>query len=156
MIRRAVRTDAPAMLAMARALAQESPKYRDKDFDESKLMALAERLQGTLLVENAAILVDERAGELVGMMIVVLAERFFGGDMYVTDLTLYVKPEHRGGTSFARLVQTAETWARKQGVRDAAFGVSTEINAEATVHAYQRMGYTLSGYTLTKTLNHGD
>lgn len=155
MIRQAIRADAQVMIEMGRALAMESPKYREMAFDEAKLMALGERINSAMMADNACSFVAERSGEVVGMMIVALAERFFGGDLYVTDITLYVKPEHRGGMAFARLVIAAETWARERGIRDAAFGVSTEIDAQRTVHAYQRLGYTLSGYTLTKTL-HGD
>jgi GNAT superfamily N-acetyltransferase len=155
-IRVATPADAPAMIDMGRALALESPKYRDMTFDEAKLMALGERINSVLMSDLACSFVAERAGQVIGMMVVGMAERFFGGDLYVTDLTLYVKPEHRGGLAFARLVQAAEAWARERGVRDACFGVSTEVHAERTVHAYQRMGYRLTGYTLTKTLAHGD
>lgn len=156
MIRRATTADAQAMIDMGRALALESPKYRGMEFDEAKLMAFGERINSALMSRLACSFIAERAGKAVGMMVVAMAERFFGGDLYVTDVTLYVKPEHRGGLAFARLVQAAETWARDRGVRDACFGVSTEVDAERTVHAYQRMGYRLTGYTLTKTLANGD
>lgn len=155
-VRRAGAADVPAMIAMGRALAAESPKYRRMGFDEAKLEALGQRLEGTLLAENGCMLVAEHAGEVVGMMVLVLAERWFSGDLYMTDLTLYVKPEHRGGFAFARLVQAGEAWARRRGVADVCLGVSTEIDAERTVCAYQRLGYRLTGYTLTKTLAHGD
>ena len=158
MIRRATPADAPAILAMGRAPAVESPKYREKGFDEARLMALGERLSGTLLAENpdACVLVAERAGEVIGMMIPVVAERFFSGELFVTDLTLYLKPEHRGGLAFARLVRAAEDWARQRGVLDCNFGVSTEIHPERTVRAYKGLGYTLTGYTLTKKLTDGN
>lgn len=156
MIRAATPDDAPGILAMGRALLEESPKYQAMQYDEAKLMQLGERLTSALLSEHAAVLVAERRGVLLGMIVLVVAERFFGGDRYVTDLTVYVRPEVRGGLVFARLIQAAEAWARERGVRDCAFGVSTEIDAERTVCAYQRMGYRLTGYTLTKTLTDGN
>lgn len=157
MIRRATRADAPVIFSMGQALAQESPKYRDMVLDEAKMMALGDRLQGTLLSELACVFIAEKAGEPIGMMVGVMAERWFSNERYVSDLTLYVKPEHRGGLAFVRLVQAVERWAREQGVPYAAFGVSTEIHPEQTVRAYERLGYTLSGYTLTKKLaDHGD
>lgn len=155
-IRKATREDAGEIIAMGRALALESPKYRDMHWDEAKLMDLGERINSVLAADQACSFVAQQRGEMAGTMIIVVAERFFGGDLYVTDVTLYIKPEHRGGFVFARLVQAAEKWARERGVRDAAFGVSTEIDAPRTVRAYERMGYTVTGYTLTKTLAEHD
>lgn len=151
-VRRATPADVPAMIEMGRALALESPKYRDMDFDAGKLAALGEQLFAAMAADHTCLLVAERASQVVGMMVVVTVERWFGGDRFVSDLTLYVRPEHRGGFAFVRLVMAAEAWATERGVRDAAFGVSTEIHAKRTVRAYRRLGYTLSGYTLTKTL----
>jgi GNAT superfamily N-acetyltransferase len=153
-IRRATAADFPALVALGHDLARESPKYQTKGYSPEKTAALGERLLA--MPEHAQILVAESGGEAVGMMVIAIAERFFSDECYVTDFTLYVKPEHRGGLAFARLVQAAEAWARERGIRDACFGVSTEIDAERTVCAYQRMGYRLTGYTLTKTLAHGD
>lgn len=155
-VRRATRADAPAIIAMGRELIAESPNYRGEPLSEEKVMALGERLQGTLLAQDGCVLVTERDGELVGMMVICIVERFFGDGKFVTDLTLYVKPPYRGSLAFPRLVQAAERWARDQGVFKVVFGVSTEIHPQETVHAYQRMGYTLNGYTLTKWLHHGD
>lgn len=153
MIRRAIKTDAPAIMAMGRALAMESPRYQNMKFDEAKLMALFDRMLGTLLSEDACIFVSEISGEVVGMMVGFISTRFFSDEQFVTDLTLYVKPEHRGGTSFARLVKAVENWAASHGIYDLVFGVSTQIHPEKTVRAYERMGYTLAGYTMVK---HGD
>lgn len=152
-VRRATAADTPALIAMGRALHAESPRYRDMPFSEAKLARLAARLQGTLLAEDAGVFVAEAGGEPVGMAVVILAERWFNEERFATDLTMYVKPEHRGGRLFLRLVQAMEDWARAQGVRDIAIGVSTEIHPQRTVHAYERLGYTLTGHTLTKTLH---
>lgn len=135
---------------MGRALHDESPRYRDMSFNEQKLEALAVRLQGTLLASDAAILVADLDGELIGMFIGVISERWFSDDKFVTDLTLYVKPEHRGGSSFLRLIKAFEAWAASQGVHDIAIGVSTEIHAARTVRAYEVLGYRLAGYTMVK------
>lgn len=153
-VRRATAADIPALVALGHNLARESPKYQSKGYSPEKTAALGERLLA--MPDHAQILVAERGGEVIGMMVIAIAERFFSDERYVTDFTLYVQPRHRGGGAFPALIWAAEAWALAHGVRDLAFGVSTEIDAERTVHAYQRMGYTLSGYTLTKTLAHGD
>lgn len=154
-VRRATPDDVPAMVAMGRALHDESPRYRDMPFSERKLVDLAARLRGTLLSEDAAMFVATAGDALVGMAVVVTQPRFFNDERFLTDLTVYVKPEHRGGRAFLRLVNAWETWAVQQGVLDLAIGVSTEINAQATVCAYERLGYRLAGYTMVKSLRHG-
>lgn len=153
-IRRATPADTEALIAMGAALHAESPRYRDMAFKPEKLRQLAERLADPAAADLSAVFVAESAGEPVGMFVAVMAERWFCDELYVTDLTVYVKPEHRGGSSFFRLVRAVEQWAAERGVTDIAVGVSTEVHAERTVRAYERLGYTLSGYTVTKALNH--
>jgi GNAT superfamily N-acetyltransferase len=153
-VRRATPADTPALIAMGRALHDESPRYRDMPFSEAKLVKLSSRLHGSLLCSDAVILVATAAGEIVGMTIGILAERWFNDERYVTDLTVYVKPEHRGGSAFPRMVKALEAWAAEQGVSDLAVGVSTEIHAEKTVRAYEKLGYRLAGYTMVKTNGH--
>jgi GNAT superfamily N-acetyltransferase len=149
-VRRATPADFPALIAMGRALHDESPRYRDMPFNPDKLLALAGRLQGSLLYADAVILVATAGGEPVGMTVGVVAERFFNDERYVTDLTVYVKPEHRGGSAFLRMIRALEAWAADQGVADLAIGVSTEIHADRTVCAYEKLGYRLAGYTMVK------
>lgn len=156
-VRRAGSADIEPMIEMGRALHQESPRYRTMRYDPDKLRRVAARLQGTLLAEDGVMLVAEAGGQVVGMLVGILAERWFGPDRYATDLTVYVRPEHRGGTAFVRLVAAFEAWAREQGVDEVDIGISTDIHAERTVHAYERLGYRLSPTRIvTKTLNHGN
>lgn len=155
-VRRATEADTQALIAMGRMLHAESPRYRDMPFAESKLLILAKRLQGTLLAEESCVFVAVTGGEVIGMLVGIASVRWFNDERYVTDLTVYVKPEHRGSSAFFRLVKALEGWAWKQGIDDLALGVSTEIHPNETVRAYLRMGYTLSGHTVTKTLTHGD
>lgn len=157
-VRRATPADTETLIVMGRAMHDESPRYRAKGFNPDKLRALAAHLNGAHLADNpnAAIFVAETGGELVGMFVAVAAERWFCDERFVTDLAVYVKPEHRGSTAFVRLVTAFEAWAREHGIWDLTPGVSTEINPRQTVCAYERLGYTLSGYTMTKTLDHGD
>ena len=149
-IRRATAADIPALVEMGRALHDESPRYKDMAYSDSKVAALAERIMTGPMAQAAVILVADIDGVLVGMFVAVIAERWFCDERYVTDLTVYVKPHHRGGRTFFRLLMAFECWATEQGIADKAIGVSTEINAEQTVCAYKRLGYRLAGYTMVK------
>jgi GNAT superfamily N-acetyltransferase len=153
-IRRATAADVEALVAMGRALHAESPRYRDMPLDEGKLRRLAD---ACIAIDDAAVLVAVAAGEVVGMFVGSVQERWFGPDRYATDLTVYVKPAHRGGSAFHRLAKAFEAWARERGVTEIDIGVSTDVHTDRTVCAYERMGYTLSPTRIVvKTLtDHG-
>jgi GNAT superfamily N-acetyltransferase len=127
-IRRACTADLNALVAMGRAMHAESPRYRAMDFDPVKVRAVAGRLM---------------AGDAGMVFLATIGERWFGPDRYVTDLVVYVRPEHRGGSAFFRLVCALEGWAAQQGVLQVDLGVSTGVQVEQTVRAYERLGYTL-------------
>jgi len=149
-IRPATADDLPALIEMGRALHDESPRYRDMAFNPEKLRRLFEQLQGTLLTEPGCCLVAEHDGYITGMTVGIIAQRWFSDDVFLSELTMYVRPAHRGGSTFRRLVKALEDWAAGQGIQDMALGVSTEIHPEATVRMYQRLGYELAGYSMVK------
>lgn len=149
-IRPATFTDLDALIAMGQALHDESPRYQGMAFNPAKLRVLFDRLQGSILAPVGCVFVAERDGEIVGMTVGLIVDRWFSDERFLTDLTLYVKPEHRRGTTFMRLVRALEGWARAEGIADLALGVSTEIHAARTVEAYEAMGYRLAGYTMVK------
>lgn len=149
-IRPAIAADLPDLIEMGRALHAESPRYRDMAFNPEKLRRLFEQLQGTLLTEPGCCLVAEHDGYITGMTVGIIAQRWFSDDVFLSELTMYVRPEHRTGVTFLRLVRALERWAKGQGVNDIAVGVSTEIHAQQTVRAYQAMGFELAGYSMVK------
>lgn len=154
-IRRATPADIEALLAMAAAMHAESPRYRSMQFNPEKLRNLAQAITSAPH-EEATILVAAAGGEILGMFVGLIAQRWFGDDRFATDLAVYVKPEHRRGGLFFRLVRAAEEWATGHGIEDLDIGVSTDVHTEETVHAYLRMGYTLSPTrVVTKKLQHG-
>ncbi|MGJ7508679.1 N-acetyltransferase family protein [Variovorax sp. GT1P44] len=149
-VRRATEADLDAMVAMGQALHDESPRYQGMAFSPEKLRRLWEHLKGTLLTEVGCVFVAEHEGEVIGLTVGLIADRWFSEERYLTDLTMYVKPEHRDGMAFRRLVRALEQWGQEQGISQLALGVSTEIHADRTVRAYERMGYRLAGYTMVK------
>lgn len=153
-VRAATEADLPELIEMGRALHDESPRYQGMAFNPRKLTELWAQLKGTLLVPAGCVFVAVRDGYTVGMTVGIIATRWFSDERYLTDLTMYVKPEHRHGRAFPRLVAALEAWAADQGIAEIALGVSTEIHAEATSRAYTRLGYRLAGYTMVKSNGH--
>lgn len=150
-VRPATAADIPAMIEMGWAMHQEAPRYRSMQYDRAKLHALC-----TALLEPGGMFVAEEDGRLVGMALVVIGERWFSADRYITDLVVYVAPEQRGGRAFLRLILAVEGWARAHGMDlDIDIGVSTGVTTEQTVRAYERMGYTLLPTRIvTKRISH--
>lgn len=85
--------------------------------------------------ENGLVLVDERAGEIVGMIGVIATLHPTSGDSVMSELFWYVLPHARGGG--LRLLRTAEDWARSIGVAK-----SIVVSPNRKVSAlYKRLGY---------------
>lgn len=141
-IRLAVEADVDTLIVMGRAMHAESPRYRGRAFSDDKLRGLAARLIG-MQPDQAALIVATEGGELVGMFVALAVQDWFGDDWHLSELAVYVKPEHRGGMAFFRLVRAAERWAAGRGLPELEVGVSTGVASDAAVCAYQRLGYTL-------------
>lgn len=151
-VRRATARDLDDIVRMGEAMHKESPRYRSMRFDASKVRALAARL---IDMPQGELFVAERGCEVIGMAAAVVGERWFGPDRYVTDLAVYLMPQHRGSGVFMWLVRVLEAWAVEMGVQDVDLGISTGIGVEETVRAYQHLGYTVADTrVVTKRLDH--
>ena len=138
-IRKATALDIPALLSMGRAMHAESPRFSPLSYSDVKVYELIDHLFRT--PKAGGILVAEHSGEVVGMVVFFVAEHFFGGDKFASDLCVYVTPEYRGGSAFTRLVYAFEKWADDLGVTEKLLGVSTGIHTEQTVRMLERLGY---------------
>ena len=124
---------------MGAAMHAESPRYRTLDFDEEKLFNLAQYLIVT--PSAGGTLVAESQGRIAGMLAFAVGEFYFGKDKYASDVVMYLKPEHRGGSLFPRMVAAFEKWADEFGVKEKQLGVSADIDSERVVAVLLRLGY---------------
>lgn len=147
-VRRMEAADVEACLELAYAMAQESPRYRDKGWNKDKLRDFTLRMIG---VENHGWFVADEGGAIIGVALGFLQTYFFSDELYAADLAVYVTPEHRGSSTALRLVRALEQWAFASGARELTLGTSTETNAAQTVCVYQKLGYKMSSYGLIKT-----
>lgn len=149
--RRTTDADLDALVEMGRAMHLESPAYRETVYDETKVRAVYRGLAGTLLAPGGCAFVAEHAGAIVGMAVAICGTRWFNSDTFVSDLVVYVRPEHRAGTAFRRLVRELEQWTRAQGIGELVLGISTGVHAERTAAAYRAMGFEPFSISLRKT-----
>lgn len=149
-IRPATVDDVPAILGLAKRMHAESPRFSRRAFSAAKCeAALAALLAGRL---TGSTLVAEKDRTIIGMMVGIVTEHFFGTEKMATDLALYIAPEHRGGSLAPKLIKAFEKAMRATGAVEVSLGISTEIAAERTVELYRAQGYRLSGYSMLKEL----
>lgn len=139
LVREATRDDVGAVMEMGRAMHAESPSLRGLDYDEAKVLNLIEFLIAN--PNSGGVLVAEIEGKIGGMLLFFVAEHFFGKDKYASDLCVYLRPEHRGGRGFLRLIRAFETRAGELGVAEKLLGISTGVHPERTAAALTRLGY---------------
>lgn len=144
--------DVEALVAMGKAMHEEAPEHRRKDFSEAKARRLVQSLCGVLPPPSvpSCALVAVLENEPIGMMGGFVVEHFFGHDKTATDYVLYVKPEHRGGSAAVRLVRAFEEWAMQHDPYEIVPGVTTGIQTEKTVGFYRKLGYEVNGATLVR------
>lgn len=146
-VRRATAADGPALVALGRAMAAESPRYCRTNFDEAKCL---QTFHALLEAPVGIVLVAEDHTGLVGMMAGFALENFFGRAINASELVLYVTPALRGSRVALRLVKAFEQWAGEMGAETVEVGVSTEVHVERTVEFYQRLGFEPTGVRLLK------
>lgn len=150
-VRYATEFDTSALVRLGRAMHDESPRFRARQFDEVKALAVS---RNVISSPSGCAIVAEKEGEIIGMVGAFVFEHFFGQDKIVSDYVVYVSPGHRGGTLMVRMVKLLEAWAREVGAVELSLGVSTEVEAERTVRLYEQMGYRQSGFSVLKDINH--
>lgn len=140
--------DLPALLDLARAMHEESPRYRDIAFSAEKVGQLILQLHGHPL--TGTLLVADLDGEIIGTMWGYLAEYFFSEERMATDVLIYIAPAHRKGRTARRLVEAFETWGVSRGARNIQLGVSSGINNVGCARFFERIAYHTTGFSLSK------
>jgi GNAT superfamily N-acetyltransferase len=118
--------------------------FRDDPWSDDKVRKLFEHPQAF------AMGVLSSDGELVAIFLGFVAPQFFGDGLGAKDLAMYVKPEHRGGMHFVRLVRAFERWAKLRGARVCTLGQSTGVAMDRTRKLFERLGYITTGYSTRK------
>ena len=76
----------------------------------------------------------------------------FSGKL-VSDMLVYVVPEHRGSMLGSRFVKVIERWAQVRQADRIMLGQSTGIgDINRVIKFYEKLGYTATGFNCTKEL----
>lgn len=120
-IRLAESEDLSAILRLGEQFRAASP-YRDVlvQNDEHAQIILRKLIRG----EGGAMWVADRAGEVVGMIGMILFPHYFSGELMASELLFYVDPMSRG--MGLKLLRAAEAWAVACGARSISMIAPTE------------------------------
>jgi GNAT superfamily N-acetyltransferase len=146
-VRPAQAKDIEQVNVMVAAMSNESPRYSRYPVNPSKVRNLV-----TYFCDGpeGGGFVAEFNGEIVGMIAGMVVESRTHDYKFAADVGVYVTPEHRGSSAALRLIRMWEAWAFAQGADEVNLGISTDVNAEQTVHIYGRLGYKMSGRSMVK------
>lgn len=143
MIREATHADIPRLVDLGVRFMRESGYARHLAINEDAQANLAADL---IEAPHGLVLIDEQAGEAVGMIGVIATTHPHSGDSVMSELFWYVLPRARGGG--VRLLLAAEQWARSNGVAK-----SLVVSPNETVSdLYRRLGYARLEEQFIKTL----
>ena len=130
--------DIPETVELARKFVEESAFSRFT-FSHEKMAA---NLSLAITHPHIAFChVVEHEGKLVGALVGYISEFFFGPDLIASDSGWFVLPEYRGSRSAVRLLKNFEKWAKANGAKEVAMGVSTDVSPEKTGALLQKLGY---------------
>lgn len=89
---------------------------------------------------DGLVLVVEKDGIVIGGIAAMVAEQWYSFDRIATDVSVFILPEHRGGTAPARLLNAYREWAESRGAVYALAGISTSVTVERTQALYEALG----------------
>ena len=144
------REDALELLKIAEQMHKEAVNYNHKKFDKERLWALFDASVRT--PARTCMVYAKDGDEIVGGILGHINNQYFSGDLVASDLGMFIKPEHRGGTTFIRLFKAFEQWAIDNKATSIIVGHTTGVNTEKSKGMFARLGYDLMGYIFHKEL----
>lgn len=137
-IRPATHADIDELVALGQVMAAESPRFSQLPYNPAKVRAMLHR---QICNPLGLVLVSVIGGEVVGVFLGGASEHWACDGLIAFDMALFVMPEHRGGTSAARLLTGYASWAKQIGAAMATAGISTQVHAEQTARLYSGLGF---------------
>lgn len=138
--------DIPSLVELGRQMHGES-SFAPMDFDGevfgATLLSLIETGQFLVVAEN-------ESGDVVGGMLGVAYQSWFGKNLMVNDMGLCLRPDVRGGMTAARLIHAFVAWGEEKGAKQIRAGVTTRY--EGAERLYEGLGFDRVGAAFCKTL----
>jgi GNAT superfamily N-acetyltransferase len=146
MIRKACKEDVPTLVHMGKEMHLES-SYASLDYSESKVSDFI-----LYMMEYGVVLVEDKAGEVIGAVIGYTYQPYFSNALIATDAALFVTKAHRGGMAAVKLIKGFTDWAKDQGVSQIRPGISVGGDVNGVTKLYERLGYQTVGAVFMKEI----
>lgn len=144
-LRPATTDDLDALVALAYAMHDESPRFRLYQFVPDRFR----HSLGTVMnLKHGFVMVAESEGVIVGAFAGMAAPHFACDFLQAQDIGLFITPEHRGGTLAARLVRSFLEWAQSIEA-EPTIGINTGVTPERTAQLLAALGARQSGTNWT-------
>lgn len=139
-IRNATLSDIPSILELSEAMHRES-RFKLFDYDKEKVTQLL-----TTLINNeyGIVIVVDDDGILGGIMGIV-SEHYFGRDKMASDLALFVQQDSRGTKIAIKLIKEYIVQATAKGAVDICISNTTGYEPESVGRFYQMLGFNRVG-----------
>lgn len=143
MIRLATEADVAHLVELARAMHAEATALAHTTFDDEKVGVAFQRSIG----DGPAFVHLDPAGEIDGMLLALVGERWYSRERMVSDLVVYMRPARRGGLGGYRLLDALLAWCEDRGIapQNVQLGITTGVQPAATGAFYERLGFESAG-----------
>lgn len=139
-IRNATLLDITSIVEMAKLMHSQS-RFKRFNYDKEKMKELV-----TNLINNeSGILIVMEDVSLVGGIMGIVAEQYFGRDKAATDLGLFVQPDSRNAKIAIKLITEYIKQAKDKGAIDVCIGNSTGRELELVGKLYESLGFKMMG-----------
>lgn len=143
MIRLAEIKDVPVLVELGKGMHRDS-QYGQFSYDEEKV---ANFVHTVIVNEDGVAYVSEDSnGVIHGGILGWVSQHWFGFDLMMSDIALYVDAKSRGGMVAARLIRRFIQHGEEAGCKQIVLSNSTGYEKERVAKLYDRMGMDHVGY----------
>jgi L-amino acid N-acyltransferase YncA len=138
-LRMATIDDLPAMAVLGREMHATS-SYAPMDYDPERLK---ETITDMMNKSQFVVVTEDTNGEVIGGMVGMVTQSWFGRDMVANDLALFVAGNARGGMAAIKMMKAFVHWAKLAGAKQIRPGVTT--GHERAEQLFERLGFARCG-----------
>lgn len=135
-IRNATLLDITSIVEMAELMHSQS-RFKRFNYDKAKMKALVTNL----VIDASGILIVMEDVSLVGGIMGIVAEHYFGTDKMAVDLGLFVNPDSRNAKVATGLINEYIIQSKAKGAVDIRIGNTTGRELESIGKLYEHLGF---------------
>ena len=138
-VRKWTRSDFPRIVELGQKIHDESTYYVVYGFDESKVLAVLDRLEQSPSCES--FVWEDSSGVIRGFIIGAVSRPLWFEELSAEDIVFYVEQDARGRGVGVRLLTAYVRWAQSMNAEHIRLTTTSMIDVEATDKVYQRLGF---------------